>query len=68
MRVAAYLRVSTNEQTVDNQIPDLERYQILTLIDNFKRLGCLVVSIKEPWIDTPFSDVMYSLIAWVERY
>jgi len=125
-RCAAYLRVSTTEQTVDNQLPELERYadiqgwqiaevyaeetsawrnghqkelarlledlrsgnkkyshllvwsldrlsrqgplQVLTLIDTFKRLGCLVVSIKEPWIDTPFSDVMYSLIAWVARY
>ena len=53
---------------VTGQIKPTGPLQVLTLIDTFKRLGCLVVSIKEPWIDTPFSDVMYSLIAWVERY
>ena len=42
--------------------------QVLTLLDSFRRLGCPVVSVKEPWSDAPFSDAMFSLVAWVARY
>lgn len=41
---------------------------VLTLMDSFKRLGCPVVSVKEPWSNTPVSDVLYSLVAWVAMY
>ena len=43
---------------------------ILTLVDSFKRAGCKVVSLQEPWteVDGPINDVLYSLIAWVAKY
>ena len=121
-----YLRVSTEEQTVQNQLPELEAFaksrgweiveiyqeeasawrnghqrelsrllndlrsgkrrydhilvwaldrlsrqgplHILTLLDTFKQLGAPLISVKEPWSDTPFSDAMFSLVAWVARY
>jgi len=128
MKAALYLRVSTTEQNVDNQLPALEAYArsrgwqisgvysesesawksghqaelsrllkelrtgqrkydvvliwaldrlsrlgpltILTLVDSFKRAGCKVVSLQEPWteVDGAINDVLYSLIAWVAKY
>jgi putative DNA-invertase from lambdoid prophage Rac len=41
---------------------------VLTLLDTFKRLGAPLVSLQEPWSDAPFSDAMFSLVAWVARY
>lgn len=126
IRCAFYLRVSSEEQTVENQLPAIkafaqargwvivEVYQeeasawrsghqkelsrllndlrsgkrkydhilvwaldrlsrqgplhVLTLLDTFKQLGAPLVSIQEPWSDAPFSDAMFSLVAWVARY
>ncbi|MFC2041739.1 recombinase family protein [Chloroflexota bacterium] len=126
VKAALYLRVSTSEQSTDNQLPALENYAasrgyevvavysenesawrnghqkelsrlmadarkrrfqivlvwaldrlsrlgplaILTLIDSFKRCGCRVISLKEPWTETDgiLSDILYSLVAWVAQY
>lgn len=44
--------------------------RILQLIDNFKRLGCRVMSLQEPWTegDGLLNDILYSLVAWVAKF
>lgn len=128
MKVAAYLRVSTSEQTTGNQLPAIKvwcdsrehdlvevytenesawrighqrelsrlltdlrsgrrKYGILLvwsldrltrqgigaifqLIDSFKRYGCQVVSISEPWTEQtgPMADLLYAVVAWVAKF
>jgi putative DNA-invertase from lambdoid prophage Rac len=41
---------------------------VLTLLDTFKTLGAPIISLQEPWSDAPFSDAMFSLVAWVARF
>jgi putative DNA-invertase from lambdoid prophage Rac len=126
IKAAAYLRVSTGDQTVENQRPVVEAYcqqqdwqltevyaenesawkeghqkelarliddlqsgrrrydrliivaldrltrqgpgAVLRYMDTFKALKCQIVSIREPWTDSPFSEPMYLLIAWFANW
>ena len=126
MKAALYLRVSTDDQDVENQRPGLEalarrlsatiietyqekesawtgghqrelarayhaaqrgRYQYLLVwaldrltrggplatlqaIDRFRRAGVKVVSVQEPWTETPgeLGDLLAALVGWVAHH
>jgi len=128
MKVACYLRVSTNDQHRDNQRPALESYcqsrnweiaavysetesawkaghqkelsrllsdirdghrhydylvvwsidrlsrggvgQIFGLIDNFRRYGCQLVSVKEQWLETSgvAAELLLAVTSWIAKF
>jgi DNA invertase Pin-like site-specific DNA recombinase len=126
IKVAAYLRVSTAEQTYENQRPAIETYckqqgwqltmvyaenesawkaghqhelarliddlksgkrrydrliivsldrlsrqgpgTVIRYMDTLKRLNCQIVSLRESWTDSPFSEPMYLLVSWFAKW
>ncbi len=45
-------------------------FQIVADVGELARLGCAVVSVREPWLDTsgPTRELLLSIFAWVSQY